>query len=96
MEFVLNAVPSNIFSPFVEYNLLSVTFVAISIGLTILVLPEENKAGFRKGIDNLFTLFMKMTEIIILALPFATWAFSAVTVNKFINNISSPYKVFKS
>ncbi len=79
-NYLLNAIPSGIFNPFVEYNLLAVLFIAVLIGIAIHKLPSEEKLFFHKCADNFFMLFMKITEFIIFLLPIALIAFVATMI----------------
>jgi Na+/H+-dicarboxylate symporter len=85
-NYVLKAIPNNIFEPFVEYNLFAVLFIAIISGIAIYNLPIEERQFFHKCADSFFALFMKITDFIIHLLPIAITAFVTTMISNLVSN----------
>ena len=84
-EYLLNIIPSNIFTPFIEYNLFAILFIAVICGFAIYKLPSREKSFFQKCFKHSLELCTKITEFIIYLLPIGIMAFIAII----IKNIAS-------
>lgn len=79
---ILSVVPSNIISPFLDVNMLSVIFTAILVGVALLYIRDNVKIlphFFNEAND----LFSRITDIIIKFVPIAIFATMATTAIMF-------------
>ena len=75
---ILNTIPNNIVAPFVAGNVLSILFVAASVGVGLAVMPESaNKKTLVAGINGLQELFFTIIKGLVWALPIGIVAFAA-------------------
>jgi Na+/H+-dicarboxylate symporter len=76
-----NLIPDNIFSPFLEHQVMGVLLVGIVLGLAIRQIPEKNAQettiNFFKG---LHAIFMMITKAVIKVIPLALYGFVVTTV----------------
>ncbi len=74
----LQVIPNNMLQPFLAGNVLSVLFIAASVGLGLAFMPEsENRAVLLKGIAGLQELLFTLIRGLMKILPFGILAFSA-------------------
>lgn len=67
--------PVNIVQPFLENNVMGVLFIAMALSLAILALPDHNRQTLHSVFSSLYAAFMKITSVIISAMPIGIWAF---------------------
>lgn len=81
LQHLSSLVPSNIFSPFLEHQVMGVLLVGMLIGLAIRSLPEP---GPRKTITEFFKgihgIFMVITTWVVKIIPLGLFGFISVTV----------------
>ncbi|HSX13778.1 MAG TPA: dicarboxylate/amino acid:cation symporter [Chlamydiales bacterium] len=82
LRFLIEIVPSNIFTAFAENKVISIAFLGFLFGLTALFLPEDNRKTIQRGVTALFQLFLKIAGIISYVMPIAIWAFMALLVQE--------------
>ncbi len=74
-------VPSNIFTPFIEHQVMGVLLMSIIIGLSISFIPEEDP---RQAISNFFKgahgIFIVITAWIVKVIPIALFGFITTTL----------------
>lgn len=75
LSFVLNIVPSNVFSAFAEGNVIGIVFIAILFSVAVLLLPSEQKNILHSFFSSLFASMIKLTGFIVTLMPIAIWAF---------------------
>ena len=68
-------VPSNMLQPFLEGNPISVLFVALLIGIAVLMLPEEKQQKTHKSFSVAFMIIMNVMRIILKILPVVIFSF---------------------
>lgn len=73
--FVVKSVPSNLVQPFLENNVIGIALISFLLGIAALKLPEENRQSLNLFFSSIFKLILKVTEYIILLMPFGIWAF---------------------
>lgn len=93
VSFLLNIIPSNLFSAFVEGNVMGIVFVALLLSIAILLLPEEQKLFLNKLFSTLFAAILKTTHLIIKLMPIAIWAFMLLFVKEIRNNYSQFHNI---
>lgn len=64
----LNAVPDDLFKPFVEGNVLQIVMIAFLVGVCIVIL-DKRAANLKPLINDLKTLLMKMMELVLKIIP---------------------------
>jgi Na+/H+-dicarboxylate symporter len=80
LEYLLRAVPSNLFKPFVENQVIGVMAIAILLSCALLTLPREERTALHKLFHSLFSAIMKMTSWIVKGMPIAVFAFLVLFV----------------
>ena len=74
----LSVIPNNILQPFLAGNVLSVLFIAASVGLALAFMPRsENVAALVKGIFGLQELLFTLIRALLKVLPVGILAFAA-------------------
>lgn len=78
---LLNLIPSNIFSPFLEHQVMGVLLVGLIVGIAIRYIPEPEP---RKAVINLFQgiygIFLVITKWVAKLLPVGIFGFITTTV----------------
>lgn len=81
LQHLANLIPTNIFAPFIEYQVLSVLLIGIVFGIAIRYIPEEGPRNtiisFFKGIHG---IFLTITKWIVAIIPLALYGFITATV----------------
>lgn len=81
LQFVAHLIPTTIFSPFLEQQVISVLFVGIVVGIAIRFIPD---AEARQTITHFFHgahgLFMVITNWVIAIIPIGLYGFITTTV----------------
>jgi Na+/H+-dicarboxylate symporter len=79
--YVTNIIPANIFSPFLEHQVMGVLLVSIIVGLAIRAIPEEDT---RQSITHFFKgahgIFLALTGWIVKIIPLALYGFITATI----------------
>ncbi|AHK63172.1 Dicarboxylate symporter family protein [Chlamydia avium 10DC88] len=76
LEVLSKVIPNNILEPFIENNVLSATFLSVTLSVSSLFLPEEERKYTHKLFSILFSILLNIARgILKLILP-ATLAFS--------------------
>ncbi len=89
LSFFTNIVPSNWVQAFLENNVIGLSFLGFLLGLAALQLPPENKEVLNRFFSSFFKLILKLTEMILVAMPFGVWAFVTLLVVELRQNGSS-------
>ena len=80
-QHITNLIPSNIFSPFLEHQVMGVLLVGIIVGLAIRYIPDQDS---RKTITNLFQgahgIFLVITNWVVAIIPIGLFGFITATV----------------
>jgi Na+/H+-dicarboxylate symporter len=88
ISFFINIVPSNFVQAFVENNVIGIVFISFLFGIAAQRLPSENKQVLNQFFSSAFKLILKITEFVILVMPFGIWAFVTLFVEEMRNNAS--------
>lgn len=76
-----NLVPSNIFAPFIDHQVIAVLLISLIIGLSIKQIPDENS---RKVVIQFFrgihAMFMVITRWIVAVIPLGLFGFMSTTL----------------
>lgn len=70
IDVIIEIVPSNIISPFLDGSVLSVLFMGILFGIVLSILKDKVPM-FLKLIEEINKIFLKIVEVVILFLPLA-------------------------
>ncbi|PSQ99357.1 MAG: dicarboxylate/amino acid:cation symporter [Bacteroidetes bacterium QS_9_68_14] len=78
---LVDMVPGNFFSAATDNaNMLQIVFVAIFVGIGLLMIPEEKSQTLVRGFDALNDLVIKLVELIMLVAPVGVFALLADTI----------------
>lgn len=81
LQHLTSLIPTNIFAPFLDYQVMAVLLVGIVVGIAIRYIPEEAPRNttiqFFKGIHG---LFLVITKWVVTIIPIALYGFITVTV----------------
>lgn len=80
-DFFLSMFPSNLVQAFSgSGGVMAVVFLGFLFGAAVLTLPVKQRAVLREGFSALFALMLAVTRFILLLMPLAVWAFTALFV----------------
>ncbi len=77
---LVDAVPSNIFYAMAENKMLQIIFFAIFFGVVLIQLPEKQTKAMVSLVDNANHIFVRMVEIVMIAMPYFVFALMAGTL----------------
>ena len=81
MQHLASLVPTNIFAPFIDYQVITVLMVGIVFGIAIRYIPEESPRNtviqFFKGIHG---IFLVITKWVVTIIPLGLYGFITATV----------------
>ncbi len=78
LQFLVDMVPDNIFKAMSNNsNMLQVIFLAIFLGITLILIPEHKAAPLKDIFDSLNEAILKMVDLIMLTAPYAVFALIA-------------------
>lgn len=81
LQYVEKLIPSTIFSPFLEHQVISVLFLGIVVGIAIRFIPEpEARQTITQFFRGAHGLFMVITNWVITAIPLGLYGFITSTV----------------
>ena len=83
LSFFTKIIPPNLIQPFLENNVLGMTFIATMLSIAIIKLPEEKGRILRDFFGALFDALLKVTSALILLMPIGIFAFTI----QFVENI---------
>lgn len=75
ISYLIDTIPSNLFSPFIQSHVIAVLFLAILLSLATLALPENQRLTIHQVVSSFNALFMKIASWIIYLIPLAIWSF---------------------
>lgn len=76
-------IPENVFSPFIDHQVMGVLFISIVLGMTIRLLPEEPaKQTLSQFFKGLHQLFLIITAWIVKIIPLALFGFTTTTATQ--------------
>ncbi|MBX9839075.1 MAG: dicarboxylate/amino acid:cation symporter [Silvanigrellaceae bacterium] len=88
LNHVLNIIPSSIFSPFIEHQVMAVLLLGIGIGIAIRLIPEANsKQTILHLFQGLHGIFLIITQWIIKIIPLGLFGFITVTAMELKNGM---------
>lgn len=81
MQHLASLIPTNIFAPFIDYQVITVLLVGIIVGIAIRYIPEEEPRkmtmNFFKGIHG---IFLVITKWVVAIIPLGLFGFITATV----------------
>jgi Na+/H+-dicarboxylate symporter len=81
LEPLVNAVPANFFDAATDNsNMLQIVFVALFVGIGLLLIPKEKAQPLVRFFDSINDLVIKMVELIMLTAPVGVFALLAATI----------------
>lgn len=80
LQFLVDIVPSNIFTAFAENKVISIAFLGFIFGIASHYLQEEHRSFLQKGVSATFQLFLKIAGVISYIMPIAIWAFVSILI----------------
>jgi len=81
-DFLLNIIPTNIFKPFSEDNILAILFIAIIFGLTLSSLGERANL-IKQGTEQMLQIMFKIISFIMKLAPLGAFGAMSYTVGKY-------------
>ena len=93
-ELVLGLFPSNIFDAFSQGNIVQVVVFALFLGITILLMPEQQKDEIQGAFALLASLFRELVGLILRFAPIGVGALAAATVGTYGGAIFGPLAKF--
>ena len=86
LEHILNVIPLNFFSPFIDNQVLSILFLGIVVGFAIRGIPDEDAqktvVQFFKGIQS---ILFALTKWVVTILPLGIYGFVSISVVHYLN-----------
>ena len=81
LQHISQLIPSHIFEPFMEHNVMSVLLMAIVTGSAIRFIPDDrHREVISSFFQGLHSIFITLTRWVIKIIPLALYSFIAVTV----------------
>lgn len=81
LSHLINIIPNNLFSPFIEHQVLSILIIGITFGIGIRSLPDsQTKETVKSFFAGAHALFLIITQWIIKIIPIGLFGFMTVTV----------------
>ena len=77
---IVDAVPNNIFDAMARNKMLQIIFFAIFFGVVLIQLPTEKAKVMIGLVDSANMIFVRMVEIVMIAMPFFVFALMAGTL----------------
>lgn len=88
-QYVMSLIPANVFSPFLEHQVMGVLLVGLIVGIAIRYIPEAEP---RKAVINLFQgiygIFLVITKWVVKMLPLGLFGFITTTVVQLQSSIN--------
>ena len=97
LQFIVDMVPTNIFSALSKPSMLQIIFFGIFFGIVLLFIAKEKAKPVIDLVDGINEVFIKMVDIIMRAAPFFVFALLAGTLSKMAgDDPNSVIEIFKS
>ena len=77
---IVDAVPNNIFDAMARNKMLQIIFFAIFFGIVVIQLPQQHSEPMVKLVESANVIFVRMVEIVMIAMPFFVFALMAGTL----------------
>lgn len=77
---LLQMYPSNMVKAFAENNVMGVILIALFVGVATLSIAKEQKETINHLFKSLFSILVKMTQIVLRVLPIGIWAFVSIFI----------------
>lgn len=88
-DYLLKSIPGNIIQPFSENHVMGVSFLAMLLSLSILTLPQQNRAVLYSFFSSLYAAIMKITIWIVRLMPLAIWAFITLFIKDYRDGLDA-------
>lgn len=86
LPYLLQIIPSNLITPFLENNVMSILFLALLLSLAVLTLTPAQRKPLQTLLTSLNTLFMKIASWLIVVIPLAIWSFITIFIREIQGN----------
>ena len=97
LQFIVDMVPENIILSISDNKLmLQVIFFAIFMGITLVLIPQEQAAPVISFINGMNEVFLKMVDLVMQAAPYFVFALLAGVVAKMADTPAEVFEIFKS
>ncbi|MCB9261386.1 MAG: dicarboxylate/amino acid:cation symporter [Flavobacteriales bacterium] len=83
---LVDAIPENIFEALLKNKMLQIISFAIFFGVVMVQLPEKTSKPMADFIESASTIFIRMVEIVMLAMPYFVFALMAGTMVEMAGN----------
>ena len=81
LDYILNLIPSNIFSPFLEHQVMGALLVSMLIGIAIRYIPDlESRTAISHFFKGAHGIFLVLTGWIVKIIPLALFGFITATI----------------
>lgn len=81
LNYLMSAIPANIFSPFIEHQVMGALVVSMTIGLAIRYIPDqESKVSITHFFKGAHGVFIVITGWVVKAIPLALFGFISTTI----------------
>lgn len=87
LNYLVQIIPSNILTPFIENQVISVLFLAILLSIASLGLKKEQRLILHGFFSSLNALIMKVASWVIYLIPIAIWSFITLLVKDLQNGL---------
>jgi len=83
IEILINVVPTNPVSAFIDGNMLQVIFMAILFGVVLTMIPVEKSEILMKILDGLNDILIQVVHVVMKLAPYGVFALSAAVVGQY-------------
>ena len=94
MQVIIDLFPANVFQAFSSGNVAQVVVFAIFIGVTTLMLPEDQKDKLKDGFVTIASLLRELVRLVLYFAPIGVGALAAATVGEYGDAVFGPLAKF--
>jgi len=94
LSFLMNIIPDNVISVFLENNVLGVAFLGILSGIGVQYLPQERRKLFQEFFSGIFDILLKITSFVLFFMPIGIWAFVTLLMKDMLDGSASLDRYF--
>ena len=93
-EVLLGMVPTNVFTAFVQGNVVQIVVISVLLGVATLMLPDDPRSRLASAYADLAALLRRLVDLILLTAPLGIGALMAVTVGRYGAALLGPMTKF--
>jgi Na+/H+-dicarboxylate symporter len=93
-DVLLGMIPTNVFAAFSEGNVVQIVVVAVLLGISTLLLPEEPRSRLASAFTDIAALLRRLVDLVLLTAPVGIGALMAVTVGRYGAALIGPMTKF--